>query len=275
MKRKILISLLLIANLIYSSCLGQQEIDVTYIANSGFLIESGSKKIVIDALFKHGWNNYLIPTDTIVSDIINQRDPFNNSTLMLITHNHGDHFDPAMVVAYLLHNSENILIAPPLITNTILKHPDYKKFENQIVHLDKINQEKNDTTIQGIRVQSFFIQHDSRPEIENVGYLIEIDNLKVFHTGDYNGSETVEFENLHLQNENIDLAFLNFYGFWNTIEEREFTEKYINPKQIALMHIPPAEIETVKDSVNLIDDFIDIAVFDSSMTRKAFVFNTK
>ncbi len=275
MKRKILIPLLLLTNIIFSPCFGQKKIDVTYIANSGFLIESSGKQIIIDALFKHGWGNYLIPTDSIVSDIINQRDPFNISNLMLITHNHGDHFDPSMVVAYLLNNSENILIAPPLVTNTILKHPDHKKFESQIVQLDKINQEKNDTTIQGIRVRSFFIQHDSRPQIENLGYLIEIDKLKVFHSGDYNGSEIVEFGKLQLQNENIDLAFLNFYGFWNTKEEREFTEKYINPKKITLMHIPPAEIENVKDSVNLIEGFIDITVFESSMKRKSFIFNSK
>ncbi len=272
MKRKIFIPLLLLANIIFSPCYGQKKVDVTYIANSGFLIESSGKQIIIDALFKNGWDNYLIPTDSIVSDIINQQDPFNKSTLMIITHNHGDHFNSAMVVAYLINNSENILIAPPKVTNEFLKLPDYNKVKNQIIQVDKINQEKNDTTIKGIRVRSFFIQHDSRPEIENVGYLIDIDKLKVFHSGDYNGSEIVEFEKLQLQKEDIDLALLNFYGFWNTKEERDFTEKCINPKKIALMHIPPAEIENVKDSVNLSDNFIDITVFESSMKRKSYSF---
>ncbi len=39
---------------------------------------------------------------------------------------------------------------------------------------------------------------------------IDNNKLKIFHSGDYNGSEIVEFEKLQLQNENIDLAFLNF-----------------------------------------------------------------
>jgi L-ascorbate metabolism protein UlaG (beta-lactamase superfamily) len=270
MERKIFILFLIFTNIIFSTCFGQKKIDVTYIANEGFLIESNGKKIIIDALFNKGWDNYLTPSDSIVSDIINQQGVFNNSNLMLITHNHGDHFNASMVVRYLLNSSKNILIAPPKVTNVISQHPDYKKFENQIVQLDKINQEKNDTTILGIRVRSFFIQHDSRPKIENIGYLIDIDNLKVFHSGDYNGSEVIEFDKLQLQNEYIDLAFLNFYGFWNTKEERVFTEKYINPKKITLMHIPPAEIENVKDSINLIDDFINITVFESSMKRKTF-----
>ncbi len=36
------------------------------------------------------------------------------------------------------------------------------------------------------------------------------------------------------------------------------------------MHIPPAEIEKVKDSVNLVNDFIHISVFENSMDRKSF-----
>jgi len=271
MKRKVFFPILLLASIIISPCYGQQKIDVTYIANAGFLIESSGKKIIIDALFKQGWDNYLIPEESIVSDIINQQGAFAHSNLMMITHHHGDHFDPSMVVAYLMNNTENILIAPPKVTNTILRHPDYKKFENQIVPLDKIDQEKNTTIIQGISIRSFFIQHDSRPEIENVAYLIDIDNRKIFHSGDNTGADISEFEKLQLQNENIDLALLNFYGFWNAEEELAFTEKYINPKEIALLHIPPAEIEAVRDSVNVINDFIEITVFESSMERKTFL----
>jgi CubicO group peptidase (beta-lactamase class C family)/L-ascorbate metabolism protein UlaG (beta-lactamase superfamily) len=264
-KNLVLLPILLIINLIFQPCFGQEKIDVTYIANAGFLIESGGKKILIDALFNNGWDTYLIPADSVVSKIINQQGPFKNVNLMLITHNHEDHFNDSMVVAYLNNNPENILIAPPLVTNAVLKNPDYKNSGNQLVELDKINQEKNDTTIDGIRVRSFFIQHDSRPQIEHVGYLIDINDCKIFHSGDYNGIETVEFRKLQLQQEQIDLALLNFYGFWSTKEDRMFTEKYIRPERIILMHIPPSEIETIQDSVKLINDFTDITVFEKSL----------
>lgn len=271
MKRIILF--LIFLNVFVQLSLGQTKFDVTYIANSGFLIESDNKSIIIDALFKQGWDNYLVPTDSIVSDIINQQNPFEKSNLMLVTHNHGDHFDLRMVVDYLLNNKDNILIGSPNVTNAVLQHPEYKKFGKQVVQLDKLNREKNDTTIHGIRVRSFFLQHDARPQIENVGYLINIGRHTIFHTGDYNGMEIDEFEKLQLQNENIDLALLNFYGFWNTKEEQEFTEKFIKPKHIVLMHIPTAEIERVKDSLKQINDFIDITVFESSMDEKTFVYN--
>ena len=103
----ILFGLLFSLNLFSQST--EYKIDVTYIANAGFLIESGGKKVLIDALFKNGWNTYLVPSDTVVSKIIKQQIPFTNANLKLITHNHGDHFNDSLVVAYLNGNSENIL----------------------------------------------------------------------------------------------------------------------------------------------------------------------
>jgi len=263
------LTLLLLISLIIQTCFGQKKIDVTYIANAGFLIENSGKKIIIDGLFKNGWGTYLVPADSVISKIINQQAPFSKANIILITHNHEDHFNDSMIVAYLNNNSENVLIAPSLVINAILKNPGYMH-KNKIVELDKTNTDKNEVIINGIRIKSFFIQHDARPQIENVGYLIDFGNSKIFHTGDYNGEEVVEFGKLQLQKEQIDLAFLNFYGFWSTKEERKFTEEYINPKKITLIHIPPAEIEKIKDSVKQINDFIDLTVFESSMKKKTF-----
>ncbi|PLX21326.1 MAG: hypothetical protein C0599_08115 [Salinivirgaceae bacterium] len=142
MKTNIIFILIISVNLICSSGFGQQKVDVTYIANSGFLIESNGKQIIIDGLFKQGWDTYLTPSDSVISSIVNQREPFEKSNLMLITHNHGDHFDASMVVDYLLNNEENILIGSPNVTNAVLQHPEYKKFGGQIVQLDKLNREK-------------------------------------------------------------------------------------------------------------------------------------
>ena len=270
---KFFIPLLLFANLTLLTYSQQKQVDVTYIANCGFLIKTNENQLVIDALFKEGFQNYLVTPNKIASSIISSQEPFNNVHLMLITHNHEDHFNDSMVVKYLNYNPNNILIAPSSVTKVILEHPDYKKNKNQIVKTDNINQDKIDTIIQGIRIKSFLLQHDDRPEIENVGYLIDINGIKILHTGDCTGSDTLQLKNLQLRNENIDIAFLNFYGFWRDKKSRDFLMDNINPKKIVLMHIPPKEIESVKESVNKISDFIDITVFDNSMDIKSFKFN--
>jgi hypothetical protein len=37
------------------------------------------------------------------------------------------------------------------------------------------------------------------------------------------------------------------------------------------MHIPPADIKTVKDSERLISCFIEVTVFESSEDKKSFI----
>jgi L-ascorbate metabolism protein UlaG (beta-lactamase superfamily) len=270
---KFFVFLLLLANISVVSFSQQKKIDITYIANCGFLIKTNDKQLVIDALFKEGFDNYLVTPDTIATEIISSKEPFNNVHLVLITHNHDDHFNDSMVVKYLNYNPNNIIIAPSSVTKAILEYPDYKNNKNQIVEIDKVNHNKNDTMIQGIRIKSFFIQHDNRPEIENVGYIIDMDGIKIFHTGDCTGADTIQLKNLQLQNRDIDLAFLNFYGFWRGQNKRDFTKEIVNPKKIVLMHIPPKEIESVKESIKKINNFIDITVFDKSMEKKSFNFS--
>jgi L-ascorbate metabolism protein UlaG (beta-lactamase superfamily) len=272
---KYFVSLLILASISLISFSQQKKADVTYIANCEFMVETGNKQIIIDGLFKPVFNDYVTPPDSITTKIIYGQKPFDNLHLLLITHNHKDHFSDSLVVKYLNYNSNNVLIAPSLVTNAILNHPDYKKNKHQIVELNNANQGKNDTIIQGIRIQSFFLQHDNRPGVENAGYLIDMDGIKIFHTGDCTGADTMQFKVLQLQNKNIDLAFLNFYGYWKNQKKRDFTKREINPKQIVLMHIPTKEIDFVTDStrkINKINNFIDISIFDKSMGEKTFVF---
>lgn len=249
-----------------------KKVDVSYIANCGFLIGSGDKQILIDALFNNGYN-YLTPLDSIVSVIQKGKKSFNHSNSLLITHNHPDHFDAKLVTKYLNNNIKNIVIAPSLVINSIRGQGNLAISDRQLIEIPETNQKGFDTVIYGIKFSSYFLQHDNRPEIQNVGYVIEIDGIKIFHSGDNTGANISEFELMQLQNKNIDVALLNYYGFWNSIEERNFTRKYINPKNIVLMHIPPNEIEAVKDSCNKIHDFLDFTIFKKSIDKKTFIFN--
>jgi len=266
---KSLVYILLFANLSLVSFSQQKKIDVTYIANCGFLIGINDNQVLIDALFKEGFGEYLVTPDSITKRIMNGQGLFSNVHLMLITHNHQDHFNDSMVVKYLNHDIRNKLIAPRSVIDMIKKYPDYIE-RTQLIEANSMHK---DSSLKKITIEAFQLQHDNRPEIENVGYLIEIDGVKVFHTGDYNCTNAIQLKNLHLESQSIDVALLNYYGFWHTEGIRNFTVHTLNPKNIVLMHIPPKEIDSVKASVNKISNFIDITVFDKSMEEKTFNFN--
>lgn len=264
---------LLLANISLISFSQQKKVDVTYIANCGFLFENNSKQIIIDALFKDVLHDYLAPHDSIVTKIIKAQKPFDKLHLLLVTHNHGDHFNDSMIVEYLNYNPKNTLIAPSLVVNAILKHPDYKGNNNQIVELGKDNQYKKDTIVQGIRIQSFFLQHDNRPEIENVGYLIDMNGIRILHSGDCLGQDSLQIENLQLNSKNIDIALLGTY--WLNDKERNIAKNKIAPKKIILMHCMIKYHEQIMKGVkeiNEMNNFIDLTLFDKSMEKRIFDF---
>jgi len=266
---KSLVYILLLANISLVSFSQQKKIDVTYIANCGFLISVNDNQVLIDALFKEGFGEYLVTPDSIAKRIMNGQGLFSNVHLMLFTHNHGDHFNDSMVVKYLNHDIKNKLIAPRSVIDMIKKYPDYIE-RKQLIETNSIHK---DSSFNKINIEAFQLQHDNRPEIENVGYLIEINGVKIFHTGDYNCTNAVQLKNLHLESRSIDVALLNYYGFWQTEGLRNFTVRTLNPKNIVLMHIPPKEIESVKASVGKISNFIDMTVFDKSMEKRTFSIN--
>jgi L-ascorbate metabolism protein UlaG (beta-lactamase superfamily) len=273
MKIKLLLYLIFVNTIVTSIYSQPGRIEVSYIGNCGFLLSSNDKQILIDALFYQGFDYYSAPSDSVVLKIQKGQAPFAHANMLLITHDHPDHFDVKMVCTYLANNPENRVIAPSLVINSIRSQSIIPVSGKQLVEIDEWNKQGMDTIIRGVKIKSFFLQHDNRPKIQNVGYLVEIMGIKVFHSGDNTGADKVEYERMQLQHKNVDLALLNFYGFWGSKEERDFTKSQINPKNIVLMHIPPKEINLVKDSCDRISDFFDVTVFRNSMDRKSFDYN--
>lgn len=257
------------------SCSNDKTVKITSIANCGFLVESNNKQILIDALFDKGYNQYLVAHDSISSNIINGVAPFDKSNLLLITHTDGDHFNDSLVIAYLSKDSKNLLFGPSSVIRSVLINPNGQRLKSQTVEIDSLHGYQLDTTVYGIRIKSYFMQHGQRVNFENVGYVIDIGGVIVFHSGDYTVAETEKFETLQLYDEKIDLALLNFYGFWVNEKEREFTKRTVNPKNIVLMHLPIEKVDFVIDSVAKIEDFIDVTIFRNSMESKVFYYKDK
>ena len=67
--------------------------EVTYIANEGFLIKSGDKTILIDAIFgdqEYGFCD--IPDEVQIEAMCKAKYEYSNIDLIAATHSHIDHF---------------------------------------------------------------------------------------------------------------------------------------------------------------------------------------
>lgn len=183
------------------------SVRVTYVGNSGFLITVGDKKILIDALF-HGFpGDYALPQD-IQELLVNARPPFDGVNLILATHDHGDHFSADMVRQHMRSNPAATLVATAQVASQLAD------LGNRVISLHATESGPDGTDVSGIRVEAIYLSHGTAPagetEIINFGYVVTVNGISLFHTGDIDASLlTVAGLQAHgLPEKRLDLAFI-------------------------------------------------------------------
>lgn len=254
----------------------QNECKITYISNEGFLIEVEGKKILIDALFGTIEGNWCdSPSENTVELMNNSEYPFDNVDIIVITHNHQDHFNESIVVNHLLSNPKGIVICPNQVGEILSKNPNYNELSDRIISLTP--QMYCDTNIVAstipIRILRFehshYMEVDSvsgtkvnrHQSVENLGYLFKINDITIFHCGDTNPFNEKEYSTFKLNNEAIDIAFLErmFFGGKTGIE---VINNYIAPEKIIVIHINPSRKSLF---VDLFKSDSNIMVFEHKM----------
>ena len=138
------------------------KIYVTYIANEGFLIESGGKKILIDALFKDNTIDYCdVPSEETTRKILTVKPPFDDVDLLLFTHQHRDHFDADLALTYMKNNKNCNLIGPQQVVDQLSESEEYKKITERIHSITPPFGHSEHTSINGIKFLVLRFQHSS------------------------------------------------------------------------------------------------------------------
>lgn len=273
--KKLTITLAILAQLAFLNA--QDSLEITYLGNEGFLIESSDKKVIIDALFEITDNYYQSATRYTRERLQNNMEPYNNFDLSLVTHSDGDHITASIVDRQMKNSANTYLIGPQEVTSMLNTQPNNAEYYSRIVGLAPAWNKYMDTTVNGIKCKAMRLHHDVRDN-QNLGYLFEVNGFKIFHTGDYTGDYTgkhtgklfYELDTFNIKNENIDVAFINFYSFWDGIERLKEIKDAIHPRHIALMHIETSLLQTVVDSVKNLVGYPPITIFQNPTDSKLF-----
>jgi uncharacterized protein (TIGR02145 family) len=249
----------------------QPALDVTYIANEGFLIQAAGKKVLVDALFDDGFGTYLAPSKELLAQMTGGGGPFADVDLLLVTHPHGDHFNPKLVVEFLRNHVRCRLVAHTQVVDLLRKEEGFAQIEGQIheVKLDPGAYEH--VSLNGITFDVLCLNHmrDGDPEKEQMGnmaFFVELGGVRFLHLGDsFIDQSEAHLNNYPFERSPVDILFLNQY------DRSEMTPKFIaekiKPSQIVAMHIPPAELE--EESKNIRAAYPHAIVFKQSMERRS------
>jgi L-ascorbate metabolism protein UlaG (beta-lactamase superfamily) len=286
--RKLCWCLTLCAVLTFGTAAAGPPVAVQYIANEGFLIDVGPKKILIDALFDDETITYAhVPDASTLEEMGASQPPFDEVDLVLVTHSHRDHFGIGPVFQHFTSNSSGILVGPPQMTKELgIVDPDFEVFGERVREIDLAIFDSAKLDIDGIDLQAFRLPHsaymETDPEtgeernrhahVENLVYLFEVDGVRFLHVGDAVLSQNPEFfEDGHFTKQKIDVLFLEFFD-WSD-ETRAIIDQWMTPGTIVFMHLPPqpekiealrAHLEEKFPEAFLFSEPLQVEKFDSS-----------
>ncbi|MFA8435425.1 MAG: MBL fold metallo-hydrolase [Marinifilaceae bacterium] len=212
----------------------QKQVELTYIANAGFLLTSNSTSILIDALHKHGPNVYLKPSSGLLDSMIQGNSMFRKIDFLFITHRHPDHFNDSLTFEFLSKHRETQLICPVQVTEILKKNGEiYQKFSDRIstIALDTGRTERFE--VAGLKFSASHSRHADDYEVENLIYIIELNGTKIMHSGDSYDVHAMELNDINFKAEQIDLAILTAgYGR----NKFSIAKEQIRPKEIVFCH---------------------------------------
>ncbi len=246
------------------------RLEVTYIANSGFLFSAGTTRVLVDALYLNGdiWES---PSKKIQKAMTSGAAPFKNISHLLVSHYHEDHFNPMLVSRFLVNNPKAIMVTNSQTDSVIgrvykqdpqLKRPDQLK----IITAPMFGSETYEAN--GLKVKCLVQRHMGKDDykVESMGLLIEMGGKKILHIGDADYTDE-NFAGFNLQDENIDVAFIH-YWFLLDCEGRRIIETYIKPKKIVITHIPYDELR--RNYKRIKEYYPDAEVFLNNLDKKVF-----
>lgn len=220
------------------------HLQVTYIGNAGFMITTNHKKVIIDGLFRGFDGIYTLPED-IQNKLALAQPPFDNVDLILVTHNHRDHFSSGLVAQHLQNDPNTVLAALPSITG------QFPNYADRLAAFDPTPEKPVEKDIDGIQVEALALTHGPGQPV-NIGFVIEVEGFKLFFSGDvdltYVSNEI--FRAYHLPEKKLDIAFIQHFYLTDIPEEQQFIKQGIAAKYLIPTHYfyttPPFNRETVK-----------------------------
>ncbi len=246
-------------------------LEVTYLANEGFMIAGSGRKVLIDALFREGVEGYAVISPATRALLEQARSPFDGVDVALATHFHADHFDAEAVLAHLKNNPQALFFSTNQAADKLRATGQFDAVKTRVVGRLPKEGERFRNEHRGLRVQLLNIHHGRGRPIENLGFIVEIAGKRILHIGD-SVAEAAVFQKYEVTKDSIDVAFLPFWYFLND-DFKQAVRGQIRPRHLVVMHI---DLDTFRNgswqkkwaSINA--EFPNAVYFAQELEKKSF-----
>ena len=214
------------------------EVEVTAIANEGFLVRSADKAVLVDALFQATapYPEFFQqgPSTELLDRMIAGEAEFSRVDLALVTHHHADHHDAATAVRFLSTHPETVLIGTESVLESMTEVEGYAEIADRVIVPEAAWNSCVAVAVSAISVSVCRVSHSGIPTLSNHVYRVDLDGFRFVHEGDSDLSGRT-FRGLELSEDGLHLAFV--HSWWvNSDEGRGALLSDLDPAAIVLMH---------------------------------------
>ena len=214
------------------------QVEVTALANEGFLLRSASRSVLVDGLFRATapYPEFFQqgPSEELLGRMMKGAGSFERIDVALVTHHHADHHDAATAVEFLLHHPETLLVGTPSVVATMREIEAFGEVAGRVIQPVIDWGSCADLVAGGVEVRVCRARHSGIPELPNQVYRVNLEGFMLVHEGDADLSRST-FTGLELADDAVDLAFV--HSWWVTSDEgREALMSDLKPSAIVLMH---------------------------------------
>jgi L-ascorbate metabolism protein UlaG (beta-lactamase superfamily) len=209
------------------------ELVVTFLGNEGFHIKAESGAAIVDGMMTEEAYGYPPTEASAWQAMLAKASPYERVDIVLSSHWHEDHFQPAAAAAFLVAHPESTFAAPTQIIERLEAHPEADKLRA----LDPKSGELPQVEAGGVTVKACYLAHGEGryAEIMNLGNIVEVDGFRVFHAGDAH-PEFADLTACELYSKPVDVAIFPYFFF--TAERKEAIFAKIKARQFVAAHFP-------------------------------------